>query len=428
MRQRISCWGVVIALLAANTGRTRTVAPPYEIGTWAGFRTAAVSYTCDDCWPNQLQVAVPMFDEFGFKLTLFIITGETPDWAALRQAAAHGHEIGSHTVTHAWLNRVSLKKQAAELKASQAEINARIPGHACVTLAYPYGAASDAELCRRFYLAARGCQDRVEGRTPADFLNIAALICGAKGRVQTAADFQGRCAAAAGAGGWCVFLIHAIDSSTGYSSLPSATLRESLQYLDRQRGTFWVETFGNVVRYIRQRDDASVIVSARQEQRETLLVTDTLDQAVGRVPLTLRRPLPAGWPSARVAQGGHPLAAEIVTLASRPYVMFDVVPNGGAVVLTRAPMAPTGLTAARGPAGITLDWRAGNGSDPAGYHVYRSTPAGRGYGRLNASLVRRPSYSDVHVTPGRAYRYVITAVDAQANESGYSNVVSIRPS
>ena len=59
-----------IFLALASTAivvRAGSVAAPYEIGTWEGFRPAAITYTFDDNLPNQYAIAVPMFHAAGFK-------------------------------------------------------------------------------------------------------------------------------------------------------------------------------------------------------------------------------------------------------------------------------------------------------------------------------------------------------------------------
>jgi hypothetical protein len=119
--------------------------------------------------------------------------------------------------------------------------------------------------------------------------------------------------------------------------LPSATLRASLQYLDARRSTYWVSTFGNAVRYIRERNDVSVSESSNDGNNITLQVTDTLNNAIYNYPVTIRRPLPAGWPSAHVSQNGQAVNASIVVANATIYVMFDVVPDGGDVVLSKGP-------------------------------------------------------------------------------------------
>jgi peptidoglycan/xylan/chitin deacetylase (PgdA/CDA1 family) len=78
----------------------QTVTAPYEVGTWSGFRKTAINYTFDDGCPNQFNKAIPMFDEYDFKITLFTITGSVTNWRALQSAVANDHEVASHTITH----------------------------------------------------------------------------------------------------------------------------------------------------------------------------------------------------------------------------------------------------------------------------------------------------------------------------------------
>ncbi len=336
------------ALLAVSSaGLPRTLDAPYEVGTWPGFRPAAVSYTCDDNCSNQLRIAVPMFNEFGFKLTLFTVTDPTgltePNWPALRIAAAQGHEIAGHTVTHPRLNELSRAEQELELQSSQDAIDANIPSAKCLTLAYPYGALNyqTLTLARQHYIAARAYQfptNQIESATPADFWQIKVTNCGSTGVLQTPDNFSTKFAATVASGGWCVLVLHGLDGD-GPLPLPSPVLRTSLEYLAARPDTFWVATFLDAVRYIRERNTVSVKETARQGAAITLQVTDILDDTIYNLPLTLRRPLPEGWPAANVSQNGRTTAAVIVTIDSAKYVMFDVIPDAGDVILSRCPAA-----------------------------------------------------------------------------------------
>ena len=121
----------IIILLFSENCFSQSVASPYEVGTWQGFRTAAISYTFDDNCTNQLALAVPMFNEFNFKLTLFTATGSntgfSPNWTGLQTAASQGHEIASHTVTHSHISGMLDSVQSYEFKTSQDIINSYIP-------------------------------------------------------------------------------------------------------------------------------------------------------------------------------------------------------------------------------------------------------------------------------------------------------------
>jgi peptidoglycan/xylan/chitin deacetylase (PgdA/CDA1 family) len=418
--------GIAACLVLGNMGYSRTIAYPYEVGTWPGWRSGAVSFTFDDGCANQFALALPMFNEFGFKLTLFTITSWSPNWIALQEAAMKGHEVASHTVTHPSLAGLTMEQQTTELKSSRDDIDAHIEGPNCVTIAYPYCNVGNVALCTQYYIAARGCQGFVEGSTPGDFLNISSIICGNQGSVQTAASLNGQCNAAATAKGWCVFLIHGIDNDGGYSPLASSELRSSLQYLAEHKSTLWVQTFGNVVRYIRERDTASLTEVSVEDSRIVVQVTDSLDDAIYNYPLTFRRPLPAGWPSARVTQNGKIVPVQMAVLGrGSKGILFDVVPDGGEIVLSKAPAPPTGLTASvADPNNVTLDWNDNTEPNLAGYNVYRSTASGSAYGKVNDAPVSASAYTDPNTARDTTFYYVVTAVDANSSESGYSNEAS----
>jgi len=57
-----------------------------------------------------------------------------------------------------------------------------------------------------------------------------------------------------------------------------------------------------------------------------------------------------------------------------------------------------------------------------GYNVYRSAVNGSGYAKINSSPVASLTYTDGTVAASQTYYYVTTAVDAAADESGYSEV------
>ena len=94
------------------------------------------------------------------------------------------------------------------------------------------------------------------------------------------------------------------------------------------------------------------------------------------------------------------------------------------------PYAPATIVAATPPSlainytsqSATLNW-SGNGSF---YNVYRSTTSGGSYTKI-ASLVTNATYLDNAVQNGRAYFYVVTAMNILGDESAYSNEVVARP-
>lgn len=312
---------------------SQTNSKTYEVATWQGFRTAAVSYTFDDNCPNQLPVAIPLFNEFGFKTTMFVPSDWIKDWSALQTVADQGHEIASHTVTHNNLGKLTAAQQLIEFKNSQESINAHIKGHSCITIAYPYCVPGNDSLCASFYIAARHCQGYVEPKTPADFMKISSLTTGSVSSIQTVGDFNNRVQKADSLNGWCVFLLHGIDNDGGYSTTQSAVLRAHLSYVKEHNNTYWVAPFSDVARYIKERDAATIHELSNKLGAITLQVTDKLDNAVYNYPITIRRALPKHWASATVMQNGKKVEAKVTKKGALKYITFDVVPDNGNVIL-----------------------------------------------------------------------------------------------
>ena len=64
---------------------------------------------------------------------------------------------------------------------------------------------------------------------------------------------------------------------------------------------------------------------------------------------------------------------------------------------------------------------SGRGSGVVGYNVYRGDTTGGPYSRINVPLEATTSYTDVAVSGGATYYYVVTALDDNNLESGYSS-------
>jgi oligosaccharide reducing-end xylanase len=253
----------------------------------------------------------------------------------VQTAASFGHEVASHTVTHPDLSTSSAVAVTNELKNSQSDIDANLTVQKCVTVAYPYcNPPANVSVVSNLYIAARGCSGQLAPSTPTDFMNISSFVCGSMGLLQFQ-DIKAKADAAAAARSWCVYLIHAIDNDNGYSPLPSATLQATLNYLSTNQSKFWVETFGHVVCYIRERNAASVMEVSNTTDSITVRVTDNLDDSLYHYPITLRRPLPANWPGAAVSQANKSIPTQFINVNSTNFVTFDVVPDGGDVTVSK---------------------------------------------------------------------------------------------
>lgn len=103
-----------------------------------------VVLTFDDGGLDNYEVAFPILSERGLTATFFVITGRVGaegqmDWDELREMAAQGMSVQSHTVSHPDLRGVSTSKLRSELVDSRQAIAEAI-GEPSYVLSYPSGA------------------------------------------------------------------------------------------------------------------------------------------------------------------------------------------------------------------------------------------------------------------------------------------------
>ena len=82
----------------------------------------------------------------------------------------------------------------------------------------------------------------------------------------------------------------------------------------------------------------------------------------------------------------------------------------------------TGTGVAQASHYVSLSWDPGDGS-PVGYNVYRGSAQAGPYQMVNTALDASTNYTDSTVVSGATYYYVTTEVNAEGQESAYSNEV-----
>lgn len=152
--------------LAFIAKSSRPVVTLNACGRGSDTTARPVTLTFDDCPASLLESAMELLDRHRFRATLFAVSGHVGGfsawesdpalrripllgWNDLRQLAALGHEIGSHSVTHCNLRNLSRRKVLEELNASRLELEQKL-GVAVKSVAYPYGHVPDdyRRLCK----------------------------------------------------------------------------------------------------------------------------------------------------------------------------------------------------------------------------------------------------------------------------------------
>ncbi|MFN8024834.1 MAG: polysaccharide deacetylase family protein [Acidimicrobiia bacterium] len=171
-----------MAWLTANTDVVTLTEGLARLADPGAARTPMVAVTFDDGTADFADEAVPVLVEHGVPATLYVATefldegNSFPDdgvplsWAALADAASTGLvDVGSHTHSHALLDRLPAAEVAGELDRSIeliAEHVGRAPAHFAYPKALMGSPAADAALRERFASAAiAGTRVNEYGRT-----------------------------------------------------------------------------------------------------------------------------------------------------------------------------------------------------------------------------------------------------------------------
>lgn len=109
-----------------------------------GFNKPIVSLTFDDGWKSTYENGLPLLDEHGFKSTMYIISGKvnTPGYMTdndIAKLIKDGQEIGSHTISHPHLTKLSNSDLEHELKDSKEALQSKFGSSVANDFASPYG-------------------------------------------------------------------------------------------------------------------------------------------------------------------------------------------------------------------------------------------------------------------------------------------------
>jgi peptidoglycan/xylan/chitin deacetylase (PgdA/CDA1 family) len=235
---------------------------------WPQGKRVAVSLSFDDARLSQVDVGLPLFIAHGVKATFYVSPGgvekRLDGW---KRAVKHGHEIGSHSFSHACtgnyhlsygvaLEDFDLPKMARDLDQANASIK-RLLGVTPVTFAYPCGqkfvgrgvkARSYIPLVAERYLAGRGYLDEAPN-DPRLFDPAQSMGIGADDL--SAAEMLALIERAAKRGGWLILAGHEIGKK-GFQVTDVAALEAVFRYAKDPANGVWLDTVEAVVRHVKK--------------------------------------------------------------------------------------------------------------------------------------------------------------------------------
>lgn len=319
-----------VSMLTSCAGGSNSVSKgEYKVSEWPEAAKCAISFTFDDDCANQLTVGVPLFAKYDRCATFYLVRDWAGDnWAAWNEAAAAGHEIGCHTVSHPNLAQLGDAEVEAQLKDCQQMLDSVIEQKHLPTLAYPFcDVPKNMKIVSDNYIAARVCDGRIEPSNPADMSKISSFMVGKFYPFNSCDSLVKLFERTREANGWCTLTFHELDNGPGYSPFPGDELDKTLAYLTNEENgsVYWVAPFAEVARYILRRNATTIEETATTADSFTFKVK-TLPAIYDNEVITIERNIPEGWTSCALkeSQDGTCVVADGKIIISVSAVEKDV--------------------------------------------------------------------------------------------------------
>ena len=254
-------------------------------------------------------------------------------WNALKRYAANGYEIASHSITHASMPGLDSINITYELEKSKEEIKDELGPEYTFSAEVPYGYENERvmKIAYKKYAALRNRMpepwlkeiDRASKQTPGatdrDYIQwqrgatTHTPLPLMKSWVDTAAEKKNT---------WLVLVIHGVDG-LGYEALQSSMLADYFQYIKSKDNKLWIATFGDVTKYMREREHTKII-STFNSNHLALTIRSDLNSTLYNIPLTYKTYIPQKWSRATELYGNHLKNLKIQRDNKGKYVVYQV--------------------------------------------------------------------------------------------------------
>jgi peptidoglycan/xylan/chitin deacetylase (PgdA/CDA1 family) len=267
-------------------------------------------------------------------------------WDELRKAAAHGHEMANHSITHAQLPVLDDANILWEADGAREDLRREMGEPHTFTIEAPFGIGDDRVrkvLINRFPLTRNWVNDddaqfmdgimRGDPRDPTKTTKPYMQWQRGPGPTTPFEEMTGWVDTSLQNGIWLVLVIHGVEG-IGSSAIPAERVRAYFQYIKAKTDQLWVATYRDQAKYIRERIK-STVTTKQAGQAIEVTATHSLDKKLYDWPLTARTTVPAQWTSVQVTQGKDTRTVPVRHDANGTFVQYQITPNAGVARLER---------------------------------------------------------------------------------------------
>lgn len=319
-----------------------------EVCLWKDDKYAAASITIDDnCKPDH-DWWLEQCKKHDIKVTWFVITGgvskSNPSfngkWEDFQKLIDAGCAVESHSSNHKKSSKEPDEFARKIFAESQYDLNTKLKGNKCLTIAYPYG-DGNTKIASEYFIAARGVHGSISSANKINYMNTAkggiiqpyidVILTGHTDSTRlkwlNLRDKGNR-------RGWITPLYHYVPN--GHTPEEKKANKERAEKevanLASYKDQIWIDTFTAVALYGQERD-SSTLTSKLTGSKIAINLTDKMKDDVFDVPLTIKVRLPDGWKGVKAIQNGKEIQARFLIHEEKPYALVYGVPNKGEIII-----------------------------------------------------------------------------------------------
>ncbi|WP_075351510.1 polysaccharide deacetylase family protein [Algoriphagus marinus] len=233
---------------------------------------------------------------------------DTTSWEQYKSYAAQGHEIASHTVTHARLAVLDEVNMLYELEQSKADLLKFMGEESIFSAEGPYGTEDERvmEYAHQIYPSLRNRMPETwleeinrgskaqPGESEKEYVQWQRGILtrhsfeDMKSWIDTTLNHDNI---------WLVLVIHGVEN-LGWEPKTRNELKEYFTFMKSTEDQLWIETFRDVTKYVSARQNTS-IESSFENDKIIITLNSDLDPLLYSVPLTIKTYIPEDWTQAK---------------------------------------------------------------------------------------------------------------------------------
>ena len=366
-----------------------TTAGDIIVKKWADDKKSAFSFSFDDAFMSHYTNTRPILDQFGFKGTFFLLAGSVHDsepewryglWWQFAQMGSEGHEMAAHTMEHPHLKGLAVGDENTpgtityELYQSKTLIEQKV-GIPVISFAYPYTEhnATVDDVTKNYFQNARaiGSQPNLSSLSGMQWYSLTSEQPEFDLPRNSLSDdldeleaYKSYTQNSINDGKWTIFQGHEVVPFSElsdalkedyYYPITNEWLTDLVQWLKDKsdNNDVWIETIGNVNRYMEERDHFYFNIISSTSNKITIDVGDGLDDNIYNYPLTVDIAVPTNWSEVIFTQGNVNKTLTPFTVNGTNYVRTNINITGSNLTIENSASLYTIVSSAGSNGSIT---------------------------------------------------------------------------